>query len=151
MAQHFRTALPVVRFLQSRPEIKAVYYPGLKSHPGHGLARQQQPKGFGGIVVLMLRDDTVVAATQLATSLKYFKLAVSLGGGKSLVCHSASMTHPAIPAETRCAAGFADRLLRLSIGLEAAEDLIADLARAPDGLGVAAKEPVALETDVVLA
>ena len=151
IAQHCSAALKVARFLQTRPEISAVYYPGLESHPNHALAKQQQPDGFGGIIAFVLNEDTVEAATQLATSLQYFKLAVSLGGGKSLVCHSASMTHTAIPAETRRAAGFADSLLRLSIGLEAAEDLIADLARALDSLRVAKEESVVLESEAVLA
>ncbi|WP_210518653.1 trans-sulfuration enzyme family protein [Hymenobacter terricola] len=151
IAQHCSAALQVARFLQTRPEISAVYYPGLESHPNHAIARKQQPDGFGGIIALVLNDDTVEAATQLATSLHYFKLAVSLGGGKSLVCHSASMTHTAIPAAQRRAAGFADSLLRLSIGLEAADDLIADLTQALDGLSERAEAPAVLETEAVLA
>jgi cystathionine beta-lyase len=151
IAQHCSAALKVAQFLQTRPEISAVYYPGLESHPNHALAKQQQPDGFGGIIAFVLNEDTVEAATQLATSLQYFKLAVSLGGGKSLVCHSASMTHTAIPAETRRAAGFADSLLRLSIGLEAADDLIIDLARALDSLSAPVAVPEALESEAVLA
>lgn len=149
--QHCSAALKVARFLQTRPEIRAVYYPGLESHPNHALAKRQQPEGFGGIIALVLHDDTVEAATRLATRLQYFKLAVSLGGGKSLVCHSASMTHTAVPAEQRRAAGFADSLLRLSIGLEAAEDLIIDLARALDSLSAAAEVAAVPEAEAVLA
>lgn len=86
--------------------------------------------GFGGIVSFTLADDTEEAAVALVTSTKLFKLAESLGGIKSLISHSANMTHKSIPAEKRRAAGVADSLIRLSVGLEDADDLIADLRQA---------------------
>jgi cystathionine beta-lyase len=106
-----------------------VYYPGLKSHPNHDIAKKQS-KGFGGVVSFSLKDDTEEAAHQFVTSTELFKLAESLGGVKSLLCHPASMTHKSIPVEKRRAAGVADSLIRLSVGLEEVEDLIEDLDRA---------------------
>jgi cystathionine beta-lyase len=134
-----KSALEVAKFLETRPEVARVYYPGLESHPNYEVAQRQQPDGSGGIVALMLTEDTIEAATKLVTSTKYFKLAESLGGAKSLLCHPATMTHKSIPAPTRQASGVADGLVRLSVGLEDAEDLIADLAQALDQLA-AAKE-----------
>jgi len=129
-----KSALEVAKFLETRPEVARVYYPGLESHPNHEVAKKQQSGGFGGIVALALTEDTIEAATKLVTSTKYFKLAESLGGAKSLLCHPATMTHKSIPAATRQASGVADGLVRLSVGLEDAEDLIADLAQALDAL-----------------
>ena len=129
-----KSALEVAKFLETRPEVARVYYPGLESHPNYTVAQRQQPDGSGGIVALVLTEDTIEAATKLVTSTKYFKLAESLGGAKSLLCHPATMTHKSIPAATRQAAGVADGLVRLSVGLEDAEDLIADLAQALDQL-----------------
>jgi cystathionine beta-lyase len=134
-----KSALEVAKFLETRPEVARVYYPGLESHPNYAVAQRQQPDGSGGIVALVLTEDTIEAATKLVTSTKYFKLAESLGGAKSLLCHPATMTHKSIPAPTRQASGVADGLVRLSVGLEDAEDLIADLAQALDQL-TAAKE-----------
>ena len=132
-----KSALEVAKFLETRPEVARVYYPGLESHPNYEVAQRQQPDGHGGIVALALAEDTIEAATKLVTSTKYFKLAESLGGAKSLLCHPATMTHKSIPAATRQASGVADGLVRLSVGLEDAEDLIADLAQALDQLAVA--------------
>ena len=132
-----KSALEVAKFLETRPEVARVYYPGLESHPNYEVAQRQQPDGSGGIVALVLTEDTIEAATKLVTSTKYFKLAESLGGAKSLLCHPATMTHKSIPAPTRQASGVADGLVRLSVGLEDAEDLIADLAQALDQLAAA--------------
>ncbi|MCR5886595.1 PLP-dependent aspartate aminotransferase family protein [Hymenobacter sp. J193] len=143
--RHCSTALKVAQFLQTRPEVRAVYYPGLEEHPNHAVAKKQQPGGFGGIIALVLEEDTQEAATQVVTSTKYFHLAESLGGAKSLLCHPATMTHKSTPVAQRQAAGVADSLIRLSVGLEDAEDLIADLAQALDRLSegkVALKEAV---------
>ncbi len=107
-----------------------MYYPGLETHPNHALARRQPPQGFGGIVSLVLADDSVESATRFVTATRLFKLAVSLGGPKSLICHSATMTHESTPVQVRRAAGVADGLVRLSVGLEEVEDLLADLAQA---------------------
>jgi cystathionine beta-lyase len=106
--------------------IDKVYYPGLKTHPNHQLAKQQS-KGFGGIISFKLKDDTEAAALEIVNNTSLFKLAESLGGIKSLISHPMNMTHKSIPAEIRRAAGVTDSLIRLSIGLEEAEDLIQDL------------------------
>ena len=127
--QHCENALAVAEFLKNHPLVGRVFYPGLKSHPNHNVAAKQS-KGFGGIVSFTLKIDTEEAATQFVTSTRYFKLAESLGGVKSLLCHPAQMTHKSIPAEKRKAAGVADSLIRLSVGLEDATDLINDLLQA---------------------
>ncbi len=101
----------------------------MKSHLNHAIAAKQA-KGFGGIVSFTLKNDTEEAATALVTSTRYFKLAESLGGVKSLLCHPAQMTHKSIPVEKRRTAGVADSLIRLSVGLEEAVDLIDDLNKA---------------------
>jgi cystathionine beta-lyase len=124
--QHCRSAQEVAEFLQQHPAVDKVYYPGLKDHPNHAIAKKQS-KGFGGIVSFTLKQDHVDAATTFVTGTKLFKLAESLGGIKSLVSHPASMTHKTIPAEKRRAAGVTDSLIRLSIGLEDASDLLKDL------------------------
>lgn len=129
--QHSGNAAAIAAFLQQHPAVAQVYYPGLKQHPNHETARQQL-SGFGGIVSFTLRDDRTEAANEVITHTELFKLAESLGGVKSLLCHPASMTHKSIPAATRQASGIADSLIRLSVGLEEAEDLIADLEQALD-------------------
>lgn len=123
---HCRSAQQIAEYLEQHPAVDKVFYPGLSSHLNHNIARKQS-KGFGGIVSFTLKEDTIDAAVSFVTSTKYFKLAESLGGIKSLVSHSAQMTHKTIPAEKRRAAGVADSLIRLSVGLEEVEDLIADL------------------------
>ena len=105
----------VAEFLEQHPAVDKVFYPGLKTHPNHDIAAKQA-KGFGGIVSFTLKNDTEEAATAFVTSTKYFKLAESLGGVKSLLCHPAQMTHKSIPAEKRRAAGVADSLIRLALG-----------------------------------
>lgn len=127
--QHSANAQTVAEFLEGHPAVDKVYYPGLKTHINHDVAAKQS-KGFGGIVSFTLKNDTEEAAVKLVTSTKLFKLAESLGGAKSLLCHPANMTHKSIPAEKRKAAGVADSLIRLSVGLEEAEDLIKDLEQA---------------------
>lgn len=129
--KHSENAQKVAEWLQSRPEVGAVYYPGLPNHRNHHIAAQQQ-KYFGGMVSFSLKNDHLEAAAQLVSGTRLFLLAESLGGAKSLACHPAQMTHKSIPAEKRRAAGVADSLIRLSVGLEDAEDLIADLAQALD-------------------
>lgn len=127
--QHCLNAQLVAEFLEQHPDVDKVFYPGLKSHVNHDIAAKQS-KGFGGIVSFTLKNDTEEAAIQFVKSTQLFKLAESLGGIKSLLCHPANMTHKSIPAEKRRAAGVADSLIRLSIGLEEAEDLIRDLEQA---------------------
>jgi len=131
--QHCTSALAIAEFLAGHPAVDRVYYPGLVSHPGHAVAASQS-KGFGGIVSFSLKIDTTEAATAFVTSTKLFKLAESLGGIKSLVSHPAQMTHKTIPAERRRSSGVADSLIRLSAGLEDAEDLVADLKQALDAV-----------------
>jgi cystathionine beta-lyase len=110
-----------------------VHYPGLPSHPNHAIALRQQSK-FGGVVSFSLKHDHAETAKQLVGSTQLFKLAESLGGVKSLLCHPATMTHASIPAERRRQAGVKDSLVRLSCGIEHPEDLINDLRTALDAL-----------------
>lgn len=127
--EHSRNALAVAQYLEKHPAIDKVYYPGLKSHPNHDIAAKQQ-LGFGGIVSFTLKNNTEDAARAVVCSTKLFKLAESLGGVKSLLCHPAQMTHKSIPAEKRRAAGVVDSLIRLSVGLEEVDDLIRDIEQA---------------------
>jgi cystathionine beta-lyase len=127
--QHSENAASIATFLTTRPEVNKVFYPGLEKHSNHKIAKKQQ-KYFGGIVTFSLKEDTEEAANEFVTSTKLFKLAESLGGVKSLICHPATMTHKSIPSEIRHTAGVSDSLIRLSVGLEDKEDLIADLEQA---------------------
>ena len=127
--QHCRSAQSIAEFLENHPAVGKVYYPGLKSHCNHSIAKKQSC-GFGGIVSFTLKNDSENAAVNFVTSTCLFKLAESLGGIKSLISHPASMTHKSIPAENRRNAGVADSLIRLSVGLEEPEDLIDDLKTA---------------------
>ncbi len=129
MKQHCNSALEIALYLETHPAVSQVFYPGLATHPNHAIAKKQS-SGFGGIISFSLKTDTEAAAIQLVSSTKLFKLAESLGGIKSLISHPANMTHKSIPAEKRKAAGITDSLVRLSIGLEDAEDLINDLKEA---------------------
>ncbi|MFC0772289.1 trans-sulfuration enzyme family protein [Terrimonas alba] len=127
--QHSANALAIAEFLEGHPDVDKVFYPGLKSHPNHIVAARQS-KAFGGVVSFTLKDDTIEAATAFVKSTRYFKLAESLGGVKSLLCHPSQMTHKSIPEIKRKAAGVADSLIRLSVGLEESDDLIKDLEQA---------------------
>ncbi len=133
--QHCINAQAVAEYLVTHPAVDKVYYPGLKNHFNHDIAAKQA-KGFGGIVSFTLKNDTEEAATAFVTSTQYFKLAESLGGVKSLLCHPAQMTHKSIPPEKRKAAGVADSLIRLSVGLEEVADLIKDLDNAFTSIGL---------------
>jgi len=127
--EHSRNALIVAEYLQNHPAVDKVYYPGLTTHHNHHIAAKQQ-SGYGGIVSFTLKHDTEAAAKSVVCGTHLFKLAESLGGVKSLLCHPATMTHKSIPVEQRRAAGVSDSLIRLSVGLEDAEDLVHDLERA---------------------
>ena len=127
--QHSETSLEVAKYLETVSIVKHIYYPGLPSHPNHEVAKKQQ-KYFGGIVTFDLNIDDKELATKIVCATKYFKLAESLGGVKSLICLPCEMTHKSIPSEIRYQYGVTDSLIRLSIGLEDAEDLIQDLERA---------------------
>lgn len=124
--QQCATAQQIAEYLSGHPLVNKVYYPGLKNHLNHDVALKQA-KGFGAIVSFSLKEDEAEAALQFVTHTKIFKLAESLGGVKSLLSHPASMTHKTIPESKRKAAGVSNSLIRLSVGLEEAEDLIDDL------------------------
>ena len=128
MERHCRSAQQVAEYLAAHPMVEKVYYPGLATHPGHALAARQM-RGFGGMISAVLRADLAGAARMLSAC-KIFTLAESLGGVESLIEHPAIMTHASIPREMREKTGVADGLIRLSIGIEAVDDLIADLDQA---------------------
>jgi len=128
MREHERNAAAVARFLAEHPAAEKVYYPGLPDHPQHELARRQM-SGFGGIVSFVVRGDPARAEAVLRGT-HLFSLAESLGGVESLISHPATMTHAAVPAAERARRGITDSLIRLSVGIEAADDLIADLSDA---------------------
>ena len=128
MRQHCENAMRVAEFLSGHPLVRTVYYPGLASHPDHALA-QRQMAGFGGMVSFAF-EGTREDVDTFVRHLRLFALAESLGGVESLCCHPASMTHGSIPAEEREKRGVTDTLLRLSVGIEDADDLIADLDQA---------------------
>jgi len=120
----------VAQFLVAHEAVQDVHFPGLESHKNHEIAKEQQHGLFGGIVSFTLKEDTVAAANDFVTSTKYFKLAESLGGVKSLLCHPPQMTHASVPRSQQLNAGIKDSLIRLSCGIEDAEDLIQDLGNA---------------------
>jgi len=126
--QHEESASLIANVLNEHDQIAQVYYPGLENHPGHDIAKRQQ-RGFGGMVSFEVEggEDEIRA---FVNSLKFFSLAESLGGVESLVCHPASMTHAPVSEEALAKAGIGQNLIRLSVGLESSEDLIADLLQA---------------------
>jgi len=126
LAVHGPNAQQLAEWLSVQPGVLKVYHPGLPAHPGHDIARRQQ-QGFGAIVTIELAGAEM-AVRRFLDGLQFFSLAESLGGVESLVAHPASMTHAAMAPEARAAAGLVDGLLRLSIGIEAFEDLRDDLA-----------------------
>ena len=136
MKQHCASAMEIARYLEANPYVKAVYYPGLESHPQHELASRQMENGmYGGMISFELKDDvkglsSFEAGKKLLNSLKIPAIAVSLGDPDSLIEHPASMTHANVSPEDRLAAGITDGLIRLSVGLESAKDLIADFEQA---------------------
>ena len=139
MEQHERNAGAVAAFLSERDDVARVYYPGLPSHPQHELARRQM-RGFGGMVSFVPRGP-VERALAFARQVRLFSLAESLGGVESLLCLPARMTHGSIPREERERRGVTDSLLRLSVGIEGVDDLIADLRAALDATRALAEAP----------
>jgi cystathionine gamma-lyase len=135
MQRHAENAARVAAALSGEPRVRRVYYPGLPSHPGHEIARRQMA-GFGGMVSFEL-DGDLAAVTEFVSKRRFFTLGESLGGVKSLICHPARMTHASIPAERRAELGLSDALIRLSPGIEHADDLIDDLR---DGLAQSAQD-----------
>src|SRR6187402_2116981 len=129
MERHCANGKKIATFLKEHPKVGKVYWPGFTDHPNHAIAKKQM-KDFGGMLSFTLKDDSLEKAIKLMESFDLFSLAESLGGVESLVNHPASMTHASIPKEERAKSGLVDSLIRLSIGVEDAEDLLADLQNA---------------------
>jgi cystathionine gamma-lyase len=129
MERHCANALAVAQFLEKHPKVERVYYPGLESHPQHALAKRQMLGGYGGIVTAVLRG-TVEDARRMLERCHLFSLAESLGGVESLIEHPGLMTHASLPAAMRASLGISDGLIRLSVGVEDVNDLIAELRQA---------------------
>ena len=129
MERHCSNGVVVANFLANHPKVEKVYWPGLPSHPNHEVAKKQM-RDFGGMISFSLKGDRFEDASTLAQNVQVFSLAESLGGVESLLGHPASMTHASIPKAERERSGITDSLLRLSVGIEDAEDLIEDLTNA---------------------
>jgi methionine-gamma-lyase len=129
--------MAVAQYMEGSPLFAKVYYPGLPSHPDHEIARKELDGGYGGMIAFEMSNYDI--ARDLLDNLQVINLAVSLGDVESLIEHPASMTHSTLTNEEMVAAGFNERLIRLSIGIEAAEDLIADLEQAAQKAHEAAK------------
>lgn len=129
MERHCLNGRKIAEFLKAHPKVGKVYWPGFTDHPNHAVAKKQM-RDFGGMLSFTLKDDSLEKAFTLMKSVALFSLAESLGGVESLVNHPASMTHASIPKEERIKNGLVDSLVRLSIGVEDAEDLIDDLTQA---------------------
>jgi cystathionine beta-lyase/cystathionine gamma-synthase len=129
MKQHCENGAIIANWLRNHPKIAKVYWCGFEDHPGYAIAKKQM-RDFGGMMSFTLKDDSVETATKLLSSTKLFSLAESLGGVESLINHPASMTHASIPREERIKNGLTDSLIRLSVGIEDAQDLIDDLNHA---------------------
>jgi cystathionine beta-lyase len=127
--QHCDNGRIIAQGLRTNPKVKKVYWPGFEDHPNHEIAKMQM-RDFGGMISFELKDDSKEAAFKVLSSTKIFSLAESLGGVESLINHPASMTHASIPREERIKNGLSDSLIRLSVGVEDAEDLLADLQQA---------------------
>ena len=129
MQRHCENGAAVARFLRSHPKVGKVYWCGFEDHPGYAIAKKQM-RDFGSMLSFTLKNDAVEEANRVLSSTKLFALAESLGGVESLINHPASMTHASIPREERIKNGLSDSLIRLSVGIEDVEDLIADLKQA---------------------
>lgn len=129
MKQHCENGIAVAHYLRQHPKVQRVYWCGFEDHHNYAIAKKQM-RGFGGMLSFTLKDESVEAATKVLSSTKIFSLAESLGGVESLINHPASMTHASIPREERIKNGLTDGLIRLSIGIEDADDLIEDLKQA---------------------
>lgn len=132
MQRHCDNALALAGWLESHPKVARVHYPGLPSHPQHALARRQMPLGYGGMISIELKGG-LEESRRFLERCELFALAESLGGVESLIEHPAIMTHASVPAATRAALGINDTLCRLSVGIEALDDLRADLDQALRG------------------
>ena len=131
MDRHCENGAAVAHFLEAHPAVGQVFWPGLEGHNGHEVAKRQMKK-FGGMVSFTVKDEAFEKTAEVASALKVITLAESLGGVESLACHPASMTHASIPKEEREKVGVTDNLIRLSVGIEHVDDLLADLEQALD-------------------
>ncbi|MEO6903214.1 MAG: cystathionine gamma-synthase [Bacteroidia bacterium] len=131
MDRHCFNGRKIAEFLKTHPKIDKLYWPGFTDHPNHAIAKKQM-RDFGGMISFSLKGNKQVEAFKVASSMKVFSLAESLGGVESLINHPATMTHASIPKEERDKAGVVESLLRLSVGIEDIDDLIADLKQALD-------------------
>jgi cystathionine gamma-lyase len=129
MKAHCENGEKVAHFLKNHPKIDKIYWPGFEDHPNHDVAKKQM-RGFGGMVSITIKDADLKETFRVASSFKVFTLAESLGGVESLINHPTSMTHGSIPKEEREKVGVTDNLLRLSVGVEDIDDLLADLEQA---------------------
>lgn len=129
MRQHCENGRIIAHWLRQHPKVANVYWPGFEEHPNHAIAKKQM-RDFGGMLSFELKDNREAEARRVLSSTHLFSLAESLGGVESLINHPASMTHASIPREERIKNGLSDSLIRLSIGIEDAEDLMQDLAKA---------------------
>src|SRR6478609_1050204 len=129
MQRHCENGEKVAHFLRNHPKVARVYWCGFEDHHNYAIAKKQM-RGFGGMMSFELRDDRVEEAKSVLSATKVFALAESLGGVESLINHPASMTHASIPREERIKNGLSDSLIRLSVGIEDVEDLLADLEQA---------------------
>jgi cystathionine beta-lyase/cystathionine gamma-synthase len=129
MQRHCENGAHVAQFLRSHPKVGKVYWCGFEDHPNHAIA-QKQMRGFGGMMSFELKNDSAEEAKRVLSSTKVFALAESLGGVESLINHPATMTHASIPREERIKNGLSDALIRLSVGIEDADDLVEDLKQA---------------------
>jgi cystathionine gamma-lyase len=125
MEAHAKNAMKIAKYLESHPKVERVVYPGLKSHPQHGIAKKQM-SGFGGMITFFLKGD-IKKSKKFLSTVQVFSLAESLGGVESLIEHPAIMTHASVPKAVRESIGLSDNLIRLSVGIESVDDLIADL------------------------
>ena len=129
MQRHCENGEKVAHFLRNHPKVGHVYWCGFQDHPGYAIA-QKQMRGFGGMMSFTLKDDSTETAMKVLSATKVFALAESLGGVESLINHPATMTHASIPREERIKNGLSDSLIRLSVGIEDADDLTDDLNQA---------------------
>ncbi|HKO82873.1 MAG TPA: cystathionine gamma-synthase [Chitinophagaceae bacterium] len=129
MQQHCINGEKIAQWLRNNSRVAKVYWPGFEDHPGYAIAKKQM-RGFGGMISFVLKDESETELKRVLSSTKLFALAESLGGVESLINHPASMTHASIPREERIKNGLSDSLIRLSVGIEDADDLIADLEKA---------------------
>ena len=129
MKAHCENGRKIAEYLKNHPKVAKIYWPGFEDHPGHAIAKKQM-RDFGGMVSIVLKDAGIEETFKVASSFKVFSLAESLGGVESLINHPASMTHGSIPKDVRERVGVVDNLIRISVGVEDIDDLLADIEQA---------------------